>query len=580
MAAQRRAAGKRWAASRSVELYDADGRRLPSDDDGTWHKAKVRWRVDGEQRKATFKREERDELRLLLTELQAAYEHDWAADERGWPVAPLPLPGIPAPAGDPGDDDVAEPADEDSDASARVLPGAGAGSTAIRDIRDLAQRFYTQRATTRSPKTGSDRSPITLKDYRLELDFVVEVLVYPPDDPRLDDADAEAGDPLRVDDPEIGVSPRDLLRFLEIRERTNRNIRSSNEAAMASWTRQVKKEEDRAAKEGRAPDLPPPPTLEPERASSRTVESVAKLVKSMFEEAASRGWIDYQPWTRDVDDRTISSAATRYTTKQVHRREQVDRIVAALGDVQREIVLDGRWVTVDGQRYQAMVQLGGYKGPRPQELIAIRRSWLELDRHRPRLVLRNALSKGRVVPLKHRRVGEVRYVYLDDEPDLVAALREHLERFVPEPDPESDDPLLQDPYVFLTHQGALISLKHFGDRWYKPAVRSALDRAGEEQLAQSTFKLLRASAVTHWLAEKGWTIQRSADQAGNRIEVIEKHYAGVLSEIGYEESVRVPAEAPPVDASELPDQLTDLPATALTELIQLASSELAKRSGT
>jgi hypothetical protein len=77
MAARRRAAaGKRWSANATVILYGRDGAVLPTDTTAAPHRAQVRWRVDGRQRKRTITAPELQQLPGLLADLRAAYEHD------------------------------------------------------------------------------------------------------------------------------------------------------------------------------------------------------------------------------------------------------------------------------------------------------------------------------------------------------------------------------------------------------------------------------------------------------------------------------------------------------------------------
>ncbi|MTV26662.1 site-specific integrase [Nitriliruptoraceae bacterium ZYF776] len=576
MAARRRAtAGKRWSANATVTLYGRDGSALPADTTVTPHRAQVRWRLDGRQRKRTLTTLELPELPGFLADLRAAYEHDWDADARGWPLHPRPLPLDPTTPAD------GFAADDDADAPA-LLPLVAPDDVEARpDVANIVARYLHHLETTRSPRTGRPRSQSTLRDYRYELGFAVDVLRYSPGDPRVEVGDVEVGDPLLLTDLEHGVRPSDLLAFLEYRERSNRNIAARNERLMARWVKAVEKEERRAAREGRAPTLPEPPVMEAEVAEPRTVEAAGKLLKAMLTAAKGREWIDYQPWTKDVDDCLIKPAPTAYTRKSVHRRDQVDRIVSAIGEQTREAVIDGAWTEVDGDRYRAPVMLAGYLAPRPEELFAIRRSWFEFERARPRVVLHNAEVDGKVVPLKHRRPGEVRYLYFDDEPELLVELRRHLEVYVPEPDPSSDDPDARDPYVFTTHRGGRINIKHFGRRWYKPAVQAALTGTGEGHLAASTLHLLRASAITHWLAVDGWSIHRCAEAAGNTIAVIEKHYKGVLADIDGD----VPRDArggstpvAPSSAQPLADALEEMDAATLASVAALAAKLLGERA--
>jgi hypothetical protein len=575
MAARRRAAaGKRWSANATVALYGRDGAVLPADTTATPHRAQVRWRVDGRQRKRTFTALELQQLPGFLADLRAAYEHEWDADARGWPLHPRPLPLAPPPA-----DGLAADGDVDAPALRPLVPPDDV--EARPDVANIAARYLHHLETTRSPRTGELRSQSTLRDYRYELGFAVDVLRYTPGDPRVELGDVEVGDPLLLTDPEHGVRPSDLLAFLEYRERSNRNIAARNERLMTRWVKAVEKEERRATREGRVPTLPEPPVMEAEVAEPRTVEAAGKLLKAMLTAAKARGWIDYQPWTKEVDDCLIKPAPTAYTRKSVHRRGPIDCIVSAIGEQTREAVIDGAWTQVDGDRYRAPVMVAGYLAPRPEELFAIRRTWLELDRARPRIALHNAEVDGKVVPLKHRRPGEVRYLYLDDEPELLAELRRHVELYVPEPDPDSDDPDKQDPYVFRTHQGARVDPKHFGRRWYKPAVRAALTEAGEEHLAGSTLHLLRASAITHWLAVDGWSIHRCAEAAGNTIAVIEKHYKGVLTDIDGDGPRSTRGGSTPgrsSGAEPLADALEQMDAAMLASVAALAAKLLGERA--
>ena len=580
MAARRRAtAGKRWSANASVTLYDRDRHALPADTTATPHSALVRWRLDGRQRKRTLNADELVELPGFLADLRAAYEHDWDADERGWPLTPRQLP-VEAPTDVPGAANVSELRD-DPGALLRPLVPLDDGPEPHPTVTSIANRYLRHLETTRSPHTGMPRSEGTLRDYGYELGFAQDFFRYTPGDPRLSVDGVEVGDSMLLTDAEQGMGPRDLLAFLEYRERTNRSTRIRNERAMARWAQAVEREGRRAEREGREPELPEPPAMEAEVAEPRTVQSAGNLLKAMFTMASDRGWIDYQPWAMSVDDHLIKPAPTTYTRKSVPRRSQIDRIVDAIGEHTRDAVVDGKWAIVDGDRYRAPVMLAGYRAPRPEELIAIRQSWLEFDRPRPRIALHNAEVDGKVVPLKHRRPDEVRYIYLDEEPELLAELQRHVELYVAEPDPESDDPDRRDPHVFTTHRGARLNIKHFGTRWYKPAVRAALNQTGEEELAKSTFHLLRAASITHWLAELGWTIHRCAEAAGNTAAVVEKHYRGVLADIDGE--VTPTATRPVGDGQDghsgpMADALVAMDTGALADLIGLATKLLGERA--
>ena len=572
MSARRRAAaGKRWSANASVTLYNRDREALSAGTTATPHSAQVRWRLDGRQRKRTLGADELVQLPGFLADLRAAYEHDWDADASGWPQAPRQLP-TEVPVAAKG----SEP-QSDSGPLLRPLVPLDDESDPRPTVASIVKRYLRHLETTRSPKTGMPRSESTLRDYWYELGFAQDFFRYVPGDPRLSVEGVEVGDSMLLTDPDEGVGPRDVLAFLEHRERTNRSTRICNERAMARWAQAVEREGRQAEREGREPKLPEPPTMEAEVAEPRTVQSAGKLLKAMFTMAAGRGWIDYQPWAADVDDHLIKPAPTTYTRKSVPHRSQVDRIVDVIGELTRDAVVDGTWTTVDGDRYRAAVMLAGYKAPRPEELIAIRWSWLEFDRPRARIALHNAEVDGKVVPLKHRRPGEVRYIYLDEEPELLAELQRHVELYVREP----DHPDRRDPYVFTTHQGAPLNIKHFGTRWYKPAVRAALNQPGEEELAKSTFRLLRAASITHWLAEFGWTVHRCAEAAGNTAAVVEKHYRGVLADIDGEAAHLAPRlvhDGQDDPAGTLADALAAMDTGEVADLIGLATKLLGERA--
>lgn len=145
MAARRRAAaGKRWSATASVALYNASRTRLADGATVGVQRAKVRWRIDGRQRKRTFDVGELGELSGFLAVLRAAYEQDWEPDERGRPIVPSGLPGLApstaaaAPAGnvDHGAGEKPEDIPPETVTTSRPLPGLGAQSTAVRNVAD------------------------------------------------------------------------------------------------------------------------------------------------------------------------------------------------------------------------------------------------------------------------------------------------------------------------------------------------------------------------------------------------------------------------------------------------------------
>jgi len=154
------------------------------------------------------------------------------------------------------------------------------------------------------------------------------------------------------------------------------------------------------------------------------------------------------------------------------------------------------------------------------------------------------------VPLKHRMPGAVRRFEVTD-PREVASIRRYFERYVPEPDPTCGDPDARDPRVFTTHRGAPLDLGNFKEAWWKPVVDRCFGDSDGAHLRALQFRELRAAAITSWLTE-GLSLYRCAQKAGNSPDVIEKHYSGVLEDIGYEDKRRnAAAPSAPIDLASL-----------------------------
>lgn len=430
-------------------------------------------------------------------------------------------------------------------ARAARLRREAAGRT-IGDVAELASWFNTHTRTTRKRRTGGMRSPTTVHGYELTLKLFVELARYREGDARLRPLCLGPGAAMRCDDPELGIGPADLIGLIDERAGINLRTRAANERALRRWEQARAREH--APRRGGKPPKPagPRPQPKPEVAGARAIEEFARVVKSMLAEAHRRGRIHYQPWAAEVDDAVVHAGAPHYTTRNVLSRAQVWRAAEAVAATERVAVgANGSREVHDGGRYEAMIALAGRKGLRPEETVALRRSWLELDRARPRIALRNAEvyhplpDGGRVraiVPLKHRAEGEVRYVYLDeadDDPRLLDLLRRHLDAYVPVPDDASTDSRKRDPHVFAAASGRPIDLSNWTRKWWQPAARVALTQPGEEPLAASPFRRLRAAAITSWLQD-GKSLDYCARTAGNTQAVIEKHYKGVLDEVGYE----------------------------------------------
>lgn len=597
-ARRRKAPGRRWSASSSVQWLDGRGTtlaRTPTAEAPPGAvKARVHYRLDGASRKPTLTG---DDLPAQVAALQgllaAAYVHDWDADPSGLPRPPVPLPPAagtsPAPAGAGREESPAAVAPLPRTAvgtallapagpAVIALPGTGPSQEPL-DVASVAG-WHLDRARSTFKRQGGRRSPTTTDNYASELAFLVEHARYLPGDHRLELLGLEPGASLRCDDPAAGVSEADLMRLLEIRASTNLRVRAANERALASWANACAAEERRAARERRAPQLPPVPDQAPEQVNERTIESFARTTRAMFVAAHRYGKIPYQPWTPAVGDEVVRAPAVHYSTRTLPSRDQVQLIVEAIATVRRPSTgRDGRPVEAMGERYQAMVWLAGRLGLRPEESIAVRYSWVVLDDGDPRVELHWAETYhsqpggGRErarVPLKQRRPGEVRIVRPDseDRAEFVSVMGEHRRAFV---GPDGREPGADDPYFFTTHWGLPVDLSNFG-QWWKPAVRDAFCTPDTQQFADLPFRRLRAAAITDWLV-RGATTEEAAAKAGNSQAVLEKHYKGVIDARPARQ--RRPQPADLVDA--VASMVSELDGAQLGALFQVTKDELCAR---
>ena len=112
------------------------------------------------------------------------------------------------------------------------------------------------------------------------------------------------------------MSALDLVRLLEVRASVNLTIRAANERPLIRWADDYAVEERRAAREDRAPVLPPPPDQRAERAGERTIESFARTVKAMFVAAHRHGKITYLLWTAaPVDGTRMGGRVARWVDR-------------------------------------------------------------------------------------------------------------------------------------------------------------------------------------------------------------------------------------------------------------------------
>lgn len=578
----RKATGKRWSSTRSVELYDAAGAQISTGSSTAAAKAVIRYRLDGRGRKLTIAGANlAAQVRQTEALLTLAYEQNWAADKRFRPVAPAALPSVGVDMAGDGAQVLAFPGAQMADLPLPAAPRSGAALPAVgaptqpADVGTLVRwRKSFLESSNSHRRGGGKRSPGTTDNYRTNLDFFLTHARYQLGDPRLDQLGLPAGAPIRLDHPELGLNERDLVALLTLRASTNLRTRATNERAMARWANAMGKEERAAARGHREPVLTAPPELAVESVKPRTIEAFAQAVRSALQDGHLHQKIGYQPWTVVVESQVQRSAMPHYSTKTLPDRDQVHLLASTMAARwRRSTTTDGHPCSVNGARYAALVVLAGREAPRPEESTAARTSWLHLDDGDPRIELQwaevnHALpGGGRVrtrVPLKGRQPGEIRVVRL--QPDTVDALRRHIENFVPRPNPNGLTEDERDPRLFTTHSGAPIDLGNFAEAWFKPAVALAFASPGDQHLSTMPFRRLRAAAITDWIFH-GASSGEASEKAGNSAAVIEKHYRGVF------DSRPRPQTAPALTTHSgdfVVDRLDDI---QLAELSQLVMAE-------
>src|SRR5690606_30132527 len=114
-------------------------------------------------------------------------------------------------------------------------------------------------------------------------------------------------------------------------------------------------------------------------------------------------------------------------------------------------------------------------------------------------------------------------------PAIAALLRDHLDTYVPEPDPTSSDEDRQDPRVFTTHTGAPIDLSTFAEKWWKPALAAAFPNPADKHLATMPFRMPRHTGISRRL-RAGDHYEDVATWAGNSPLVIKRSYRGVIDQ--------------------------------------------------
>jgi len=558
----RRRPGARWAGSFSMTVVSADGSTFPlrrdlTDDElltalrSQAGRVQFRFRFEGRQRSPSVPLADGhaavvDFRRTLL----AAIAGDWDLDASGRPVAPGadPDPHIAeepqdAWAADDGDADVVDlftrrpallsapqpggeaPLDPGAVGGGGALIGTGRSrmsqlaepAAPVRTFDDLRTWQSTELAETRAKSKPTKRLANTLGNADGELRFAAAYF-------RCGAGELVRSRPV---DGEGGIDEDDCVDFLLYRKHTNLGTRVRNERHLDAWARTVETAIDVSA-------LPAPP-MDVEVAEVRTIKAAAVTVGRAFRNALIEHRIPVNPWTARVDARVESPARTHHTQKPLPDPDQIRSLIDALRTLERTTVLDGRALTVTGERYAMFVELTERLHLRPEEARALRRSSLrddpQLGRH---LVISESIvfvssrftadgQAMQVQGLKARAEGDVRIFYVDDS--FFGRVEDHLARFVPAGDPSSADRDVADPLMFTTHGGAVIAPGPFNERWWSPAVEAAARSA--PVLAGFRFRQLRHTGITRRLLQ-GDSIEDIADDAGNSPEVIRSSYRGVI----------------------------------------------------
>lgn len=436
-------------------------------------------------------------------------------------------------------------------------PELDGGPELLDTFEELALFFESEQASTTAKSKSSKRLPGTMRGIRNELAFADGYF-------RKRSVDGHPGASRRVNAPDE-VDEDDCIDLLTTRNFTNLRTRSGNEAALRRWSDEVVR---------LAPDQAKPaaPIPAPEVAKDSTTKAMATQVAAAFELAEVERRISRSPWTARVRRRVVSPPPTHFSERGLPPLDAVHAAIDALGGLERTVVIDGKQQTATGERYRMLPRTLERVHPRPEEVIALRRSsCTHLRDPEPYLVFREAMvevtlelsstdSTLEVVPLKARSVGDERPVGVDRA--FAGELLDHLERFVPPADQSSEDPDERDPLLFTTHTGAPIRLGYFRKHWWVPAVQAAA--ALHPQIAGLPLRMLRHVGISRRIAA-GESIELIATEAGNSPDVIHRHYRGIIQGAERVHGRKHPAGPEPV--LDLTGALAALAGAPLDELL-------------
>ncbi|MEP9362808.1 hypothetical protein ABLE68_07570 [Nocardioides sp. CN2-186] len=332
----------------------------------------VRWRVDGRERRRTFR--QKGYAKTFHDELTKAKLLAWEADDRGWPIDP----------------------------ARAVRPGT---QPVI-----ISSTFETYVNRTWWPTVESTFDDKNRLGHRRNARLAVELLRYAADDPRL--CDKHPGDSIALAD-----LVADDLRLALVRRRTinGRTAAVNNRRIAAAITTDT----DVAEVE-----------LDPEVASTATVRAFHITVGMIVKAAMASGHVTGTP-LEGLASLAPKPKPGRVSTRLVPTMDEVFDLADAISQL-GPLMNDGR---PSGERFRSLILVAGTLGPRPGEMVAHRPEWLIWDEPSRALFRKTeaavydtqtGLRGRRIRNLKHREDDEYREVPM--VPEIATALRDHLER--------------------------------------------------------------------------------------------------------------------------------------------------------
>ncbi len=427
----------------------------------------VRWRVDGNPRKRTFK--QKGHASTFRDHLLRAKVMGWPADERGWPISP----------------DLKE-----------------AQSTALQQEADrepahLGPTFEDYCINVWYPNNAPQFGPKMRIGHRDNMRFAIRALRYRTNDHRTTPGGprTEGASLLLVD-----ITTDDIHAAVALRARSNARTAAVN--ARRTQAASVRGDTDIQMK--------------PEVASAATIRlfyiTLAKIVR-----AAERSRL----MTGDPLVGTATSAPKPKTARMSRRVvPSIDEVfdladaIAQLGPRHS----DGR---PTGERFRSLVLCAGTLAPRPGELTAHQPDWVDWgtptvmrfhNSEAPIYDTEEGIAGYFVHPLKHRPEGDWREVPALG--DVADALATHIERGYG-----------NNRRTWTGARGATLNWGNLTDVYWRPACEKVFAGTAKDVLTTMTPQILRKAAITYWL-DSGISPFLASEWAGHSEDVSRRYYAG------------------------------------------------------